>query len=87
MSNWPALMSVDTAVSYLDGKRGVLIALIEAGLLLPVTRRHRCTTFRRADIDTALATAAETGRDLAPRLGTVGQAIESRGLGPIKPEH
>lgn len=85
MSNWPALMSVDTAVSYLDGKRSVLVALIEAGLLQPVTRGHRCTTFRQYDIDVALAAAAEaakSGSPLQPSSETIGRV-----LGAITPGH
>ncbi len=57
LPDWPALMDVETATLYLGNKPQILEVLVERGYLAPLTDRHRCKTFRRTDLDAALAVA------------------------------
>lgn len=64
LPDWPALQDVETAILYLGNKGQLLEALVERGYLEPFTDRHRCKTFRRSDIDAALALAKAKGDQL-----------------------
>ena len=68
LPDWPALMDVDTATLYLGNKPQILDTLVERRYLDPLTDRHRCKTYRRGDIDAALAVAKAKGDQLAPCL-------------------
>lgn len=66
LPDWPGLMDVETATLYLGNKGKVLETLVARDYLEPLTDRHRCRTFRRADLDAALAKAKAAGDPLDP---------------------
>lgn len=57
LPDWPALMDVETATLYLGGKRKLLQALSDGGLIHRFTDSHKCVTYRREEIDRALRVA------------------------------
>lgn len=67
LPDWPALMDVETATLYLGNKPQILEVLVERGYLAPLTDRHRCRTFRRSDLDAALALAKAKADSLEAR--------------------
>ena len=67
LPDWPALMDVETAGLYLGNKSRLLETLVDRKYLAPFTDRHRCKTFRRIDIDAALAIAKAQNDQLEPR--------------------
>lgn len=73
----PAVMNRDEAFAYLGGRRAILFALIEAGLVAPLTHGHKRTTFLRTSLDEALEVARRNAMDLSPSPGvrTLTQAI------------
>lgn len=54
MPDWPAAMTRETAVLYLDGKKELLQRLEDGGYLSRAEDAHRRVTYLRRDIDLAL---------------------------------
>lgn len=80
LPDWPALMDVDVANAYLSKKTSLLRALLVRGYLEYFTDRKRCVTFRREDIDTALAIAKANEDDLELGEGEWKEFSEKRNL-------